>query len=193
MNTTYPSPIIKEITLLSKEEAEKFLTKSDRAKYGCCWWTRSAMDNTLLTKKDRVKYHCYRSSHDSVWGINFDGEFREYTPFMTDYVIPALRITNLSELGLNKGDNVRIGRESWTVISPDLVLCDRNVGGLVPFRKKYTGREHNNYDRSYVKKWLEKWANVNIGLPIPAEHREEVQKIRLDQEPSTITFSPIHK
>lgn len=133
---------IKEITLLSVEEAEKYLTPEQRA-VGSWWWLRSPGNNP--TRAAGV----YRGGGSvSTNGSNVN---------ISSGVRPALRIANLDSSNLSKGDIIKVGGESWTIISDNLALCDRVVGATC-FRKIWNSPDANVYEKSDVKKWLDQWA-----------------------------------
>lgn len=130
---------ISEITLLSVMEA-KAVSRA-QLNIGSWWWLRSPggplsaagvyNDGGVSTHGNRV---CSRNG-----------------------VRPALRISNLGASNLSVGEKFSAGGETWTVISKDLVLCDRVVGHTC-FREDWRAPDANVYEKSDVKKWLENWA-----------------------------------
>lgn len=131
---------IQEVTLLSREEAENFLTPEQRS-IGARWWLRSA----------------HESLSDYAGEICRDG--RLYYDYVSNSngVVPALRISNLASNNLKIGDILEVGGKLWKVISEDLAWCDHNVGRTV-FREDYEASDANDYEKSDVKKWLDQWA-----------------------------------
>lgn len=135
---------IQEITLLSVEEAEKLLTQEQRAS-DSGWWLRSPGDR---------RYHNFFAAE-----VFIDGRVNSHGRYVTHCigVRPALRITNLDSSNLSKGDIIKVGAESWTVISDNLALCDRLVW-KTGFRYDDTAPDADVYEKSDVKNELDKWA-----------------------------------
>lgn len=132
---------IKEITLLSEEEVETFLSREQRSGRDY-WWLRSAYSDDS----------CYASLVIECGGLGYGLVYDDDIG-----IVPALRISNLKTLELNIGDKISVGGETWAVISNDLVLCERVVGKTA-FRKEHKVPDANVYEKSDVKIWLDQWA-----------------------------------
>lgn len=127
-----------EITLLSIEEAKKVPQKL-RA-IGDSWWLRSPGildDFSGSVLGDGLVYHSGISVYDNELGVR-----------------PALKIYNLESLNLKVGNEIIVGGEMWTVVDEDLALCNRNIK-YMKFAKK---SECNDYEKSDIKVFLDKWA-----------------------------------
>ena len=124
------------ITLLTEEEA-KALPKEQRA-IGETWWLRSPGHD-----QDRAAFVYYSGGLDYF-----------YVSYSIGGVRPAL---NLESSNLKIGDRVEIAGYKWTAIAGDKVLCDTIVGET-HFRKNANTPGANDYEKSDIKKWLEKWA-----------------------------------
>lgn len=127
------------ITMLSAEEAKE-VDKNTRC-IGDSWWLRS------LGLGD------FRAAN-----VDYDGFVNGYGLVYSAYgVRPALQIHNLVSSNLRIGDRFMLVDEQWIVISKDKVLCDRAVGRM-PFCEGRKAPDANDYEKSDVKVWLEKWA-----------------------------------
>lgn len=131
---------IQEITLLSKDEAEAFLSKEQR-NLDEIWWLRSG-------------HRHYVGFADEVW---YTGSVSDRRVDVISGVAPALRISNLSANALRIGDTIKIGGESWQVISDDLAWCNHIIGKS-SFRRDHRAPDAMVYEKSDVKQWLENWA-----------------------------------
>lgn len=131
---------IEEITLLSKEEASVLPAK--QRNLGLFWWLRSASIINNTEYADCV-------DDEGVLWMRHVG--------ITNGVAPALRISNLHQFGLNIGDSIEVGGESWVIISSELAWCDHLIGETA-FQTDYLAPDANGYERSNAKKWLDQWA-----------------------------------
>lgn len=132
---------IQEITLLSIEETKEYLTREQLAT-GSWWWLRSPGFNPTRAANVRSDGKVRTSGLDVLYDIG---------------VRPALRIANLDSSNLSKGDIIKVGGESWTIISDNLALCERIVE-YSAFRADWKAPDANVYEKSDVKKELDKWA-----------------------------------
>lgn len=92
-------------------------------------------------------------------------------------VRPALQIPDLESFNLRIGDRFILVGEQWVVISKDKALCDRIIGKM-PFREDWKAPDANDYEKSDVKIWLEKWA-VERGI-IREVNRNDSKGIKRD-------------
>lgn len=131
---------VEGITLLSVEEFEVAEDKIPQVHE--TWWLRSP--------------GAYGNSTAILYGNGyvFDHGFRVYNTYG---VRPALRVSNLESTGLQIGDRFKLADETWTVISERHALCD-SIVGETPFRDDWKASDANDYEKSDVKVWLEKWA-----------------------------------
>lgn len=96
-------------------------------------------------------------STNSAGGVTTNGYFSiNYAYHCAFGVRPVLRILNLKDCNLNKGEMVELFRYKWTVISDTFVLCDTIVGEY-PFRSDYWAPDACDYNAADVKKFVEKW------------------------------------
>ena len=127
------------ITLLSKEEYEAhqdlICLKND------CWWLRSPYSNDVNDAGfvDDYGYLDIYNVGDSIVGVS-----------------PALQICNLESSNLEIGDKFKLKGYTWTVISENLAQCD-GIIGYSPFRRDWKAKDANVYEKSDVKKYVEKW------------------------------------
>ena len=124
------------ITLLTKEEA-KALPEELRV-LGTGWWLRSPGNSQYYAA-----------------GVNYYGALYNYlVHFSPEGVRPAL---NLESSDLKIGDKIEMAGYKWTAISESKVLCDTIVNRIC-FRENVNTPDANDYEKSDIKKWLEKWA-----------------------------------
>lgn len=150
---------ITEITLLSEEEAMTLLTKEQRqlCEEGVwAWWLRSPVS-------DNPGYVCVVGRRD--------GELYVEDVDSIAAVIPALKISNMKSLGLKTGERIQVAGETWSVISDDIAWCERSIGvsyfrteKWLPDMSDYMP-DANEYEKSDVKKRLDKWALLNMRRP----------------------------
>lgn len=130
---------IVDVTLLSKEEAMQ-VGNTDILSAEDNWWLRTPGEG-----------YCHAPCVDKAGHVINSGAYSN-----ADFgVRPALVVNDLSLLNL--GDKITAAGQVWTVISADLVLCDRIVGECT-FRDDYTAFDANVYATSDVRKWLNVWA-----------------------------------
>ena len=148
---------VKEITLLSIEEAEQ------------------VPQELRVLKVDGVPHWWWLRSPAFFWeaaaSVSPDGSIREggnYVDCDFDYVRPALRVSIPESSGLKDLDKVEVFGHTWTVITNDLILCDDSLGQMV-FRKDAEESYANYYEESDVKRWLEGWLQEQLTI---AEQRE---------------------
>ena len=124
---------IKGVTLLSVEEA-KALPRWILAK-GKWWWLRSPGHFS-----------------DRVASVHYDGSVDDFGDSVyNDYgaVCPALKIENLPNLKI--GETIKVLGRMAQYIGNDMVLLVEPIG----YRR--FDADSNNYDKSEIKAWLEKW------------------------------------
>jgi hypothetical protein len=123
-------------------------------------------DITLLSKEEYMKYKDNISNIDGIWWLQSPGDSRHcaarvcfngshYFSIVSNddvYVRPVLRVDNL-KIGIK----FTLAEHTWTVISPDLALCDEPIMKSY-FRKDWQEEDANVYEVSDIKKNLEKWA-----------------------------------
>lgn len=148
LNRTDKEPIsvdldIKEVTLLSVEEAVEYLTPRQR-NLGVAWWLRPGASEP----PSRYTSSCMSSDGDP--------EFSEIYNCGVG-VSPALKIDNLKDLGLLEGDKFMAGGELWTIISDDLAWCARIIRNEC-FRVDYQAPDAQSWEKSDVKTYLNNWA-----------------------------------
>lgn len=128
------------ITLLSVEEARKV---DENIRYiDEYWWLRSpGFDDFLAAVVGGDGYvYDFGSNAGNKYGLR-----------------PALKISNMESSNLGVGDKFTLADEQWIVISENTALC-RRVVGKTEFRKDWKKPDANDYEKSDIKAWLEKWA-----------------------------------
>lgn len=135
------------IRLISRKECEEcrdFVPKTP----GMTWW--------LSTTSFIHEFYCGFVQDDNPYYLS-----------PSDYrgVRPALIYETISDKKLRKTEKINAADYSWTVIADGLALCDEFIGATY-FRKDVTAEDYYRYDKSDVKKWLEKWFDKNIELNI---------------------------
>lgn len=136
-----PVDDIKEITLLSIEEAEKL--PQNILRINTRWWLRSPGDLNYTAAL-----------------VSTDGRMNVYGNFVDTAAVavrPALKISNLESLNLKIGGEVAcLGDRIWYYIGDDLLLyCD--LIGYCAFNKKQKLNEFEGSDiQKLLKGWLEK-------------------------------------
>lgn len=150
--TTEPVDItIDKITLLSAEEYEQ--CKEHIPVLGEWWWLRSP--------GCYGDYAAYVGDNGGIYDIGSDvsDSYGSVRP------VVVLRL-NPESVNLQIGDKLHFAGYSWTMIAPDMALCDEAVGRTC-FRKDWRAPNANDYEKSDVKVWLEKWAQDN-GIEVGA-------------------------
>ena len=140
---------IKEITLLSVEEYERY--KEHISEMNHWWWLRSPGGGGR--------------SNGFAAGINGDGEVDYYgggVNYNNGIVRPVvvLQLSELESLNPQVGDKLEIAGHTWTMIAENMALCDDSVGRTY-FREDWPADDANEYASSDIKKWLEAWAMLN--------------------------------
>ena len=160
MNKITPRDI-REITLLSIEEAEKVpqeLRMLEENGYLCWWWLRSpGYDSRHAASVNRDSSVYYNGDHVGTVDI---------------CVRPALKTENLS-FDLKKFEKAKMFGHTWTAVTKDLVLCDDSLGKMA-FRKDYDTPNANNYEKSDIKAWLGDWLE---GQPEMKDYRAELRAL----------------
>jgi len=133
---------IKDITLISIEEAEK-IPQVYREFYDW-WWLKSNGSNGYQTAN-----------------VSSDGSIYTYGDsiiYNRDYVRPALIVNNLESFNLPTCSKLVINNIEWIKISDNMLLCDDNSFGRHKFDEK-----SNDYETSEIKKYIhEKAKEVGI-------------------------------
>ena len=133
---------IKGITLLDIDEYESC---KDIAPLSAVWW--------WLRAPGSISYY-------AAYVIDFG-----YVDYYGDNVScvggvrPAL-IYNPTEI-VKVGDKVEVAGYLWTIISDNMMLCD-DIIGKSAFEKDWRADDANDYEKSDIKKWIEKWYEENI-------------------------------
>lgn len=127
-------------TLLSVEEAEKYLAQEERT-YRCWWWLRSpGLDAS------------YAADVVSGGGIDYTGDGVDSSG---GCVRPALQINNLKSSNLEVGDIFEIRNYKFKVISESLAWMYGQDIGRCAFNEDI--EKGNDYETSDVKMFVDKW------------------------------------
>ena len=154
------------VTLLTTSEAKRIAKKYRNI--GKPWWLRSKGDDTgFVNAVNDPAFVATVNDHGDVLNHSFDaynyyyGGSDESNVFACNWfgVRPALKFTNRSISNLQTGDHFEIADHMWTVVAKNLALCDEIIK-TCKFDMKT-----NDYDQSYIKNWLTKWAVKNHLLP----------------------------
>lgn len=134
---------IQEVTVLSRIEAKRYLTKEQRS-IGYPWWLRS--DEGFGGE------HIYAQAvtPEGVTGIG-------YYIWDSIGVIPVLRISNLKDNNLKIGDAFDLCGHSWVVISDEFAWYD-HIAFKAVFQSDNYLPGGNKYENSELKPKLENWA-----------------------------------
>ena len=127
-------------TLLSIEEAEEYLTESERA-YNTWYWLRSRG----------------LESYDAL-NVYYDGEINrngEYVDYSDGVVRPVLQIKNLEFSNLEVGDTFEFGGYEFKVISENLAWMHKQDIGQHAFNNDF--KKGNDYETSDVKRVVDAW------------------------------------
>lgn len=131
-------------TLLTIEEAEQ-LPKRLKV-YKNWWWLRSRGNNSCL-----------------VTIIDYDG----FIDFHGDYITsdndvrPLLMISNLESSNLQIGDTFKFGGKKFEIISNDKAFCLDDIG-TCSFKSDWETLDANDYEKSDVKQFIDKWFKESI-------------------------------
>lgn len=141
-----PLECIRGVTLLSVEEAENLLTQWERIciykEYPYWWWLRSP-----------------GSSEDYAAYVGTDGTIYRSgvrTDFDNNCVRPVLILSDIGSSNLQIGDIFEFGDNNFKIISSKYALCERAIEKCA-FRKDSGERGANVYEKSDVKKIVDKW------------------------------------
>jgi len=140
-------PTITGATLLSIEEAGKYLSNGER-KYHNGWWLRSPGSNWFAA-----------AFVDKLFGAIYDYTYGYYVNYKNFCVRPAL-IINLESSSFKVGDTFEINGYKFKLISHDLAWMYNSDIGLYPFNEN--GRDGNDYNTSDVKRYVDNWFNTEI-------------------------------
>ena len=142
ITTTLPMEIdVTGITLLSIDEYEKM--RNVIPHMHDFWWLRSPGNDSG---------HAAEVSNDGT--VNEDGSNVNYS---LNCVRPAL-ILDPKFSNLEIGDKFKLKNYVWIVISERYAICDTAIGCHC-FREDWTADDANDYEKSDVKKYLERWLN----------------------------------
>lgn len=156
-NTQQMDIEILEVTLLSTEEykANKNLIPA----LSDAWWLRSAhvfKPITDLTKNgDKVVQVVIRepeTDNMSMDIVNSHNAIQTNPVHYVNCIRPVLKVKE-SIYGMK----FNILGYTWTGLNNGLILCDGSVMEMV-FRKDWRAEDCNQYDKSDVKVWLDRWA-----------------------------------
>ena len=154
---------IKEITLLSKEEADRvdkeILVVNDN------WWLRSIGTFGCVYAID------YTGCNDSIF----------HPSSCSVYVRPALRINNLQSYNLEKNEEVECLGKTWIAIGVNDLILMKDT--LFPHR---FDNENGNFEKSEIKQVINDWLLGRLKEQ-KSEHNDIVDALQyIVREPSTI-------
>ena len=130
---------IEGATLLSVDEARKLPLRLKQ--HNNWWWLRSP------------GFYGSHVAHVYCDGsIDVLGSYANYD----NTVCPALKITNLESSDLEIGDVFKFGDKEFEIISDTLAFCTTDIG------KHKFDTYSNNYGRSEIKQYVDKWFNESI-------------------------------
>ena len=154
---------IKEITLLSKEEADRvdkeILVVNDN------WWLRSIGTFGCVYAID------YTGCNDSIF----------HPSSCSVYVRPALRINNLQSYNLEKNEEVECLGKTWIAIGVDDLILKKD-----PLFSHRFDNENGNFEKSEIKQVINDWLLGRLKEQ-KSEHNDIVDALQyIVREPSTI-------
>lgn len=132
-----------EATLPSVEEVELF--PKELIEHRNWWWLRSPGGDSCWSAY--VSYSGYINYHGFV--ISTGGDVR-----------PMLRLTNLKDTNLKVGDKFIFKNKTFQIVSEDIAFCLDDIGTSC-FNKKYRKKDANDYEKSDIKKYIERWFNTH--------------------------------
>jgi len=134
---------IVEATLPSVEEVGLF--QKELREYDNWWWLRSPG---------------YDSDHAAF--VGYSGYVNYYGVFVRDSnaVRPMLRLTNLKDTNLKVGDKFVFKDKTFQIVSEDIAFCLEDIG-TSRFNKDYMKKPANDYEKSDIKAYVERWFNAH--------------------------------
>ncbi len=129
------------ITLLS--EADYVAFKGNIKSCGKTWWLKTAYDQY------DGKAYAKRVEADGSISVR---DVEEYHTF----VRPALMLGDANKAYCKIGDKFLFADDTYTIISNELALCDDTLGQMA-FGADKNDRSASNYERSYIKAYLDEW------------------------------------
>lgn len=130
-----------EATLLTIEEVKQLLPNRLRT-YNNWWWLRSP----------GYYYNCVANVLEDGY-VNLIGN---YVGIENLTVRPALIISNLESSDFRIGDTFEFGNREFEVISTDRAFCLTDIGQYA-FSKDWESDDANVYEKSDVKKYVDRW------------------------------------
>lgn len=133
-------PEIKEVTLLSVEEALNFLSVEER-EYKGQWWQRSPGAHHDLAA--------------SVYDNGVVNSFGNNVDYNHNYLRPVLNI-NTQNSDFAVGDIFVFGKKIFQIISDNLAFCADDIGKFC-FKRNFETEDANDYEKSDAKKIIDQW------------------------------------
>lgn len=152
-------------TLLSIEEAKKYLSPEDR-QYENWWWLRSPGNDSC-----NAAY------------VRDDGDISHYGDYVGDSdgcVRPALKIKNLKSSGMSIGDVFELNddilnlRYEFKIISENLAWIYKQEIGMRAFNFTNENKCSNDYETSGIKNCVDLWYSRLVWGD--SDHLEEVER-----------------
>lgn len=141
ISTTHKTEIeILGATLLSIDEAENLLTKEDMC-YDCWWWLRSKGYDSF-----------YVSYVDGFGDVHDDADVDD----IYGCVRPVLKI-DITGTDFKIGDVFMFGDKKFKIISENIAWMYCSDIGVYQFRYDYCSVNANDYEKSDIKKFVDKW------------------------------------
>ena len=120
----------------------------------------------ILRKYDERWWLCSSGYNDSrATAVLDDGLVYSCSIFVDTFYIavrPALIISNLESSGLKIGDTFEFGDKEFEIVSSDKAFCLSDIGTSA-FRNDWEAPDANDYEKSDVKKFIDKWFEKEIG------------------------------
>lgn len=135
---------IEGITLLTGEEYEAAKDVIPRLPNRDWWWLRTP-------------WLCTPGGWGQVLYVDEVGFKR--VSYVDDIlsVRPASKIKHQGLNGPAIGGKFELAGVTWTMISPEIALCDSSIGNK-PFKRDWELENSNEYRYSDIRYWLERWA-----------------------------------
>lgn len=134
-------------TLLTIKEAEKLPKRLRKYNELRWWWLRSPG---------------YYYRHVAV--VDIDGSIYDYGSYVSCdriAVRPVLTISNFKSSDLKIGDIFEFGGKQFEIISNDKAFCLTAIGEYA-FRNDWEAQDADDYEKSDVKQFIDKWFKENI-------------------------------
>lgn len=149
---------------------EKLITKTESVKLDIIEATLPSIEEVKVFPKELRQYHNWwwlRSPSNNYFHsaacVNYDGSINCVGTIVCDNDIavrPILRLANLNDTTLKIGDKFVFKDKTFQIVSDDIAFCLEDIG-TSRFNKDYMKKLANDYEKSDIKKYIERWFNAH--------------------------------